>query len=108
MTVNAPSIQTVGQSLKLECNVTTVRDITSQVDIMWSSNNVPLKRIMGVTPNSTINNSEVYEYTYHIPLLSTNDDGRVIECEIIIMTTPLIVATNNITLDVIGKFCRLS
>ena len=51
-------------------------------------------------------NSEVYEVTYDISLLSTSDDGRVMECEIIIMTTPSIVATNNITLDVTGKHCN--
>ena len=106
VTINAPSNQTVGQSLTLESSITTVRGITSRVDIVWSSNGVELRRIMGATPNSTNDNSEVYEDTYDIPLLSTSDDGRVIECEIIIMTTPSIVATNNITLDVTGKQLR--
>ena len=102
--LNAPSNQIVGQSLTLESSITTVRGITSRVDIVWSSNGVELRRIMGATPNSTNGNSEVYEDTYDIPLLSTSDDGRVIECEIIIMTTPSIVATNNLTLDVTGKY----
>ena len=103
VTINAPSNQIVGQSLTLESSITTVRGITSRVDIVWSSNGEKLRRIMGATPNSTNDNSEVYEVTYDIPLLSTSDDGRVIECEIIIMTTPSIVATNNVTLDVTGK-----
>ena len=103
VTINAPSNQTVGQSLTLESSITIVRGITSRVDIVWSSNGVELKRIMGATPNSTNDNSEVYEVTYDIPLLSTSDDGRVTECEIIIMTAPSIVATNNVTLDVTGK-----
>ena len=104
MTINAPNNQTVGQSLTLESSITTVRGITSRVDIVWSSNGEELKRIMGATPNSTNDNSEVYEVTYDIPLLSTSDDGRVIECEIIIVTTPSIVATNNVTLDVTGMY----
>ena len=103
VTINAPSNQTVGQSLTLESSITTVRGITSRVDIVWSSNGEELRRIVGATPNSTNDNSELYEVTYDIPLLSTSD-GRVIECEIIIMTTPLIVATNNVTLDVTGKY----
>ena len=74
---------------------------------MWSSNGVELKRIMGANASSTNGNTEVYEDTYHIPLLSTTDDGRVIECEIVIMTTPSIVATNNVTLDVTGKYCNM-
>ena len=103
VTINAPSNQTVGQSLTLESSITTVRGITSRVDIVWSSNGVELRRIMGATPNSTNENSEVYEDTYDIPLLSTSDDGRVIECEIKILTTPTITVVANITLDVIGK-----
>ena len=94
----------MGQSLTLESRITIVRGITSRVDIVWSSNGEELRRIMGATPNSTNDNSEVYEVTYDIPLLSTSDDSRVIECEIIIMTTPSIVATNNITLGVTGKY----
>ena len=106
VTINAPSNQTVGQSLTLESSITTVRGITSRVDIVWSSNGEELRKIMGATPNSTNDNSDVYEVTYDIPLLSTSHDGRVIECEIIIMTTPSIVATNNITLDVTGKYIQ--
>ena len=107
VTINTPSNQTVGQSLTLESSITTVRGITSRADIVWSSNGEELRRIMGATPNSTNDNSKVYEVTYNIPLLSTSDNGRVIECEIIIMTTPLILATNNVTLDVIGKDCNM-
>jgi len=36
--VVAPNIQTVGQSLTLECSVTAVRGITSRVDIVWKNN----------------------------------------------------------------------
>ena len=34
VTINAPSNQTVGQSLTLESSITTVRGITSRVDIV--------------------------------------------------------------------------
>ena len=103
MTINAPRNQTVGQSLTLESSITTVRGIISRVDIVWSSNGEELRRVMGATPNFTNDNSEVYEVTYDIPLLSTSDDGRVIECEIIITTTPSLAASSNVTLDVTGK-----
>ena len=97
--------QTVGQSLTLESTITTVRGITSRVDIVWSSNGVELKRFTNANTSLTINDSELYKDTFNIPLLSTSDDGRVFQCEMIIMTTPsTIVATNNITLDVTGKF----
>ena len=99
--------QTVGQSLTLESTITTVRGITSRADIVWSSNGVELKRINNTNTSLTINDSELYKDTFNITLLSTSDDGRVFQCEIIIMTTPSsIVTTDNITLDVTGKCCR--
>ena len=112
VTLSVPSNQTVGQSLTVESSITTVRGITSRVDIVWSTSGVALKRstngielqrIMGAVPNFTNSSINVYEDTYHIPLLSTSDDGRVIELEIIILTAPSTVATNNVTLDVTGK-----
>ena len=104
MTVLAPNNQIVGQSLTLQSTITTVRGITSRVDIVWSSNGVELKRITNANTSLTINDSKLYKDTYNIPLLSTGDDGRVFQCEMIIMTTPsTIVTTNNITLDVAGR-----
>ena len=109
--VPAPSIeiialnnQTVGQSLTLEGTVATVRGITSRVDIVWSSNGVELERIINANISLTVNDSELYEDTFNISLLTTSDDGRVFQCEMIIMTnSSTIVAANTITLDVTGK-----
>ena len=98
--------QTVSESLTLESTITTVRGITSRVDIVWSSNGVELKRITNANSSLTINDSELYKDTFNIPLLSTSDDDRVFQCEMIIMTSPSsIVTTNNITLNVTGKCC---
>jgi len=101
--VNASNNQTVGQSLTLECSVTTVRGITSRVDIVWSSNDVEIKRSNNITIKNRINSSELYEDTFSISLLNTTDDGRVYQCKMIIMATPSVVVANNITLDVSGK-----
>ena len=101
--------QTVGQSLTLESTITTVRGITSRVDIVWSSNGVELKRIINANTSLTINDSELYKDTFNVLLLSTSDDGRVFQCEMIIMATPdssIIVTAKNVTLDVTGK-CML-
>ena len=105
MNIVSVNDQTVGQSLTLECNFTTVRGITSRVDIVWSSGGTELKRISNVNTSCTINDNELYEDTFIFPLLSTTDDGRSIQCEVAINTTPSVVATNNITLDITGEFC---
>ena len=102
--VYAPNNQTVGQSLTLESTITTVRGITSRVDIVWSSNGVELKRIQEVNTSLISNNTELLKNTYSIPLLSTSDNDRIFQCKVIIVATPSITATGNVTLDVIGKF----
>ena len=100
--VNAPNTQTVGQSLTLQCEVTTVRGITSRVDIVWSSDGTVLRRMNDVS-STTMDNSLVYTDSYTISQLSTTDDGRVIQCEVVINTSPSVMASDSITLDVTGK-----
>ena len=101
--VTALKTQTVGQSLTLQCEVTTVRDITSRVDIVWSSNGIVLRRING-TIATTMENSLVYTDSYNISQLSTTDDGRVIQCEVVINASPSVMATDNITLNVMSMY----
>ena len=104
VSVTAPNTQTVGQSLTLECTVTTVRGITSRVDIMWSSDGVEIVRREGVTINTTTDNSALYTDYYTISQLGTTDDDRVYQCEVVINRSSQISATSSVTLDVIGKF----
>ena len=102
VTVLIPKTQTVGQSLTLECSVTTVRGITSRVDIIWSSDGTALERMEGVIVNSTTDNSVVYTDTYNISQLNTTDDGKEHQCEVVINTSPPVMANDSVTLDVMG------
>ena len=79
LSVTAPNTQTVGQLLTLQCEVTTVRGITSRVDIVWSSDGTELERMTGVSL-AQMENSLVYTDSYNISQLSTTDDDRVIQC----------------------------
>ena len=101
--VIALNSQIVGQSLTLQCEVTTVRGITSIVDIVWSNDSIVLRRISG-TIATTMDNSLVYTDSYTILQLNTTDDGTVIQCEIVINTIPSVTASNSITLDVTGEY----
>ena len=94
--------QTVGQSLTLQCEVTTVRGITSRVDIVWSSGGIELQRMDNVS-STMMSNSLVYTDSYNISQLNTNDEDRVIQCEVIINASPLIMANNSTRLDVTGE-----
>ena len=102
--VTATDIQKVGQSLMLQCSVTTARGITSRVDIVWSSNGSELKRIEGANITSTSETFAVYTTFYSILQLSTSDDSRVFHCEGFVNVTPSVMATSSLTLNVTGKF----
>ena len=99
MNATAVNPQAVGQLLTLQCEVTSVRGITSRVDIVWSSNGTELERMNNVS-STTMDNLLVYTHSYTISQLSTTDDSRVIQCEVVINT---VMANDDITLDVIGK-----
>ena len=101
VTVTAPNTQIVGQSLTLECNVTTVRGITSRVDIIWSRDDVELNRT--ISP-AMINSSLFYSYT--ISMLSTDDEDREYKCTVEINNSP--VAADSVTLDVMGIVVHFS
>ena len=100
MSLTAPNTQIVGQSLILECSVTTVRGITSRVDIVWSSATSVTATINGVAANYSMQDSMEFIASYNIPLLSTTDDGRMYQCKVVINTSPPVMATDSVTLDV--------
>ena len=100
--VTAPDTQAVGQSLTLQCEVTTVRGITSRVDIVWSSNGTELQRMNNVS-STTMDNSLVYTDSYTTSQLSTTDEDRVIQCQVMINASPSVMASDNIILDVTGE-----
>jgi len=102
LSLTAPHTQIVGQSLTLECSVTTVRGITSRVDIVWSSDGSILNRENNISRDSNTENFAVYTNTYAITPLGVSDDGRTYWCEAVINSKPPVTASHNITLDVIG------
>ena len=105
VSVTAPNNQTVGQSLTLQCEVTTVRGITSTVDIVWRNINssMELQRMENVSL-TTMDNSLVYTDSYNISQLNTTDEGRAIQCEVVIDASPSVMASDNTTLNVTGEY----
>ena len=101
--MNILNNQTVGQPLTLESTVTTVRGITSRVDIGWSSNGSMLQLTEGFNHTSTSNNAVIYTDIYTIPQLSTADEGRIIQCGTFINAVSPVTASDSVTLNVTGK-----
>ena len=96
------SDQTVGQSLTLESSITTVRGITSRVDIVWNSNGEELRRIMGANVSFTSDSLITYTDYYNAFQINTSDDGRVYQCTVFVNASPPLMADGNMTLDVNG------
>ena len=101
------SVSVIGQLKILQCSVTTIRDINSRVDFVWISNGVELKRVEGVTGESSTNNLVVYTNNYIIPQLSIADNNSLYTCEVIINRSPLISATGNFTVNITGKYVAM-
>ena len=102
--MTAPSNQIIGQPLTLECNVTTVRGISSSVDIVWSSDGTKLERVEGVNISLMTSSTAVYTDIYTISLLTTSDDDKVYQCEVVINSNTTVTTNNSITLDVTGEY----
>jgi len=74
-------MQLVGQQLILECNVTITGCITSSLraDIVWSRNNVGLKRTENANVSYANNITVIYVDEYIISQVSTNEDGTQVD-----------------------------
>ena len=103
-----PPTQIVGQSLLLECDVVSVRGITSNIDIVWSSDGTVLQTDEGVSLTVRTSTTTNLTSTYLISPLSTSDEDRTYQCEMIINTTQPVITANNVTLDVTGVYIYLN
>jgi len=83
--------------------MTTVRGITSRVDIVWRRNDLRLDRRRGISANSTSEDMLVFTDLYTIIQLNTSDDSTTYQCEAIIMTSHVITISSKLAiLDVTG------
>ena len=104
VSVTIPNTQTVGQSLTLQCEVTTVRGITSRVDVFWRRDNVTVHTTY-VTVTATRNNLIVYKDSYTISYLNKSDDNAMYECMVVIEVYPPVIAADTVILSVTSE-CR--
>ena len=94
--------QIVGQPLTLQCNVTTVRGINSNVDIVWSVDDNEVDRVNNSLPSIMTTDSMIYSESYTIMMLSTDDEGIAYHCNVVISAIVPVMANDSITLDVTG------
>jgi len=103
LNVDVHHTQIVGQSVILECILTTVQGITSAINFVWRSNGVVLKEEEKLNASYTTQGLNIYSSKYTISPLSTADSDRTYQCEVVVSSSPPVMASENITLDVTGK-----
>ena len=94
---------TVGQPFSLQCVITTVRGINSQLSIVWSKGDdgEELKR-ENINASITMFSSVMYRDYLNISQLTTDDDGETYRCEVIINASSPVMASDSYTLRVTG------
>ena len=96
----------VGQPFSLECIITTVRGINSQVNIIWSRGNDGEERTRENVNASITISSVMYRDYFNISQLTTDENGETYRCEVMINANPSVIANDSYTLHVIGKNCN--
>ena len=81
--------QQVGDPLLLECNVTTVRGITSSVDIVWISNG---EEVRVNASKKTVDDLVVYRSIYNDSKISQGN--QTYQCSVNINASPAVNATD--------------
>ena len=84
-----------------------MRGIISRVDIVWSSGGTELQRMNDVSL-TIMDNSLVQTDSYTISQLNTTDEGRVIQCGVVINASPPVMTSDSTTLDVTGEYIHSS
>ena len=99
--ITAPDSPVIDQPLTLQCTVTTVMDIDSRVDIVWSTGNTQVRRVNNVAASDIITLT-AYEDTFVTPPLDISDIGSVYHCKVIINSSPLTMEQDDFTIPFPG------
>lgn len=104
-TVNVIALtdQIAGLPLVLQCNVASVRGITSAVNITWLVDDLELETVTVYNISSPMDDMQLYMDTYTIDQLNVTYNEMVYHCIVVIDNDQLVNATNNFTLNVTGK-----
>lgn len=101
--VPTPSVNVavlMGQPRILQCNITTVRGVTSSMDIVWKTDKTVLDEMNNVNLTAvgkSLFYSDVYHYT------NTTDQSTIIFCEAVINAISNQVTANDSTTIEPGK-----
>ena len=92
---------TIGDPLTLDCTVTTVRGISSSVDIIWTTGGRVVRSVDNITADIE-NDYAIYTDSFEISSLSAIDNGREYQCTVVINASQPVYNSDHITLIFAG------
>ena len=98
----------INQPLILQCNATIVSNISSTVDIIWTTGNTQVRRVNNVTANDNINSTSTYNDSLIISSLDINDIGSVYQCEVLINSVSPTTSKIDFMIPIPGKYLRIT
>ena len=102
--IMAAGILLIDQPLVLQCTAIIVENITSTVDIIWTTGNTQVRRVNNVTASSNINSSSIYNDSFIISSLNVSDIGSVYECEVVINSVLPTTAKTDFNVSIPGMY----
>ena len=99
---------TIGDPLTLNCTVTTVRGISSSVNIMWYTGGSVVRRVDNLTVAYTDNDSAIYTDLFEISSLTAIDNGRDYQCRVMINASQPVYGNDQIILNIRGEYIKVS
>ena len=106
MEVHITNHPTIYQPLTLQCTATIVRDITSTVDIIWTTEDTQVRRVNNVTASSNMDSTSVYNDSFITPSLNISDIGSLYQCEVLINLTISSTATTDFIIPIPGMHMK--
>ena len=96
----------IGDPLTLDCIVTTVRGISSSVDIIWTAGGRVVRRVYNITADIE-NDHAIYTDSFEISSLSAIDNGREYQCTVVINAIQPVNNSDQITLMFPGEYSKI-
>jgi len=91
---------TIGEPFSLECNITVIKGIIGNVDVLWTANGTAIRRVNNVVGHTIGSQEMLHSDVYEISKLQPSDNNTIYRCEAIIRTNEPLNGSDNITLTI--------
>ena len=91
---------TVGEPFSLECNITVIKGIIGDLDVIWTANGRAIKRVDNVVGHTIDLQEMLHSDVYEISKLQPCDNNTIYRCEAIIKTNAPLNGSDSVALTI--------